>query len=290
MNYCWGCIFQPLNLMRMRMIVFVARSWYFINALRSHNLFIWLLEAEVKTSISANNVTITSMVINTIPNNGMALLPMAILGMVPAKDTSWAKMHLAQGNKFPEEKSDLASNLMGNTLKTEGEDKQQSDNVMQKVGTSAKYPVPSQEPLIQSDDASAALLSQSTHPAVQAKRNCRQVLLDLLYHFVVTRNLAGIYCLRQSEELNWALCNMIEMAILEILWSRQTSRSNNCYLTRAVMSDWLLANFNKVKLWQLVQEETDIYQLVLDKRNSDALKLELKRSAVPIFIANLKGH
>ena len=290
MNNRWGCIFQPLNLMRMRMIVFVARSWYFINALRSHNLFIWLLEAEVKTSISANNVTITSMVINTIPNNGMALLPMAILGMVPAKDTSWAKMHLAQGNKFPEEKSDLASNLMGNTLKTEGEDKQQSDNVMQKVGTSAKYPVPSQEPLIQSDDASAALLSQSTHPAVQAKRNCRQVLLDLLYHFVVTRNLAGIYCLRQSEELNWALCNMIEMAILEILWSRQTSRSNNCYLTRAVMSDWLLANFNKVKLWQLVQEETDIYQLVLDKRNSDALKLELKRSAVPIFIANLKGH
>ena len=65
---------------------------------------------------------------------------------------------------------------------------------------------------------------------------------------------------------------MIEMAILEILQSRQTSRSNNCYLTRAVMSDWLLANFNKVELWQLVQEETDIYQLVLDKRNSDAIE------------------
>ena len=65
---------------------------------------------------------------------------------------------------------------------------------------------------------------------------------------------------------------MIEMAILEILRSRQTSRSNNCYLTRAVMSDWLLANFNKVKLWQLVQEETDIYQLVFDKRNSDAIE------------------
>ena len=61
---------------------------------------------------------------------------------------------------------------------------------------------------------------------------------------------------------------MIEMAILEILRSRQTSRSNNCYLTCAVMSDWLLANFNKVELWQLVQEETDIYQLVLNKRNS----------------------
>ena len=65
---------------------------------------------------------------------------------------------------------------------------------------------------------------------------------------------------------------MIEMAILEILRSRQTSRSNNCYLTRAVMSDWLLANFNKVKLWQLVQDETDIYQLVFDKRNSDAIE------------------
>ena len=66
--------------------------------------------------------------------------------------------------------------------------------------------------------------------------------------------------------------NMIEMAILEILQSRQTSCSNNCYLTRAVMSDWLLANFNKVELWQLVQEETDIYQLVLDKRNSDNIE------------------
>ena len=39
---------------------------------------------------------------------------------------------------------------------------------MQKVGTPDKYPVPSQEPSIQSDDASAALLSQATHPAVQA--------------------------------------------------------------------------------------------------------------------------
>ena len=158
------------------------------------------------------------MVFNTILNNKMALSPAAILGLVPAKDTSWAKMHLAQGNKFPEEKSDTkASNLMGNTLETEGEDKQKLDNVMQKVGTPAKYPVPSQEPLIQSDDASDASLSQSTHPAVQAKCNCCQVLLDLLYHFIVTRNLAGLYCLRRSEELNQALRNMIEMAILEIL-------------------------------------------------------------------------
>ena len=142
------------------------------------------------------------MVFNTIPNNGMALLPTATPGMAPAKDTSWAKMHLAQGNKFPEEKSDSASNLLDNALETEGEDKQQSDNVMQKVGTPAKYPVPSQEPLIQSDDASNASLSQATHPAVQAKRDRCQVLLDLLYHFIVTRNLAGLYCLRQSEELN----------------------------------------------------------------------------------------
>ena len=66
--------------------------------------------------------------------------------------------------------------------------------------------------------------------------------------------------------------NMIEMAILEILGRRQTSCSNNCYLTCAVMSDWLLANFNKVKLWQLVQEECDIYQLVLDKKNSDDIE------------------
>ena len=111
------------------------------------------------------------MVINTIPNNAMALLRTAIPGMVPANNTSWAKMHLAQRNKFPEEKLDSASNLMGNTLETEGEDKQKSDNVMQKVSTPAKYPVPSQEPSIQSDDASATLLSQSTHLAVQAKRN-----------------------------------------------------------------------------------------------------------------------
>ena len=68
-------------------------------------------------SISANNVTITNMVFNTILNNKMALSPAAILGLVPAKDTSWAKMHLAQGNKLPEEKLDTkASNLMGNTL------------------------------------------------------------------------------------------------------------------------------------------------------------------------------
>ena len=71
--------------------------------------------------------------------------------------------------------------------------------------------------MIQSDDASAALLSQATHPAVQAKRNHCRVLLDLLYHFIVTRNLAGLCRLRRSEELNQALRNMIEMAILEIL-------------------------------------------------------------------------
>ena len=40
------------------------------------------------------------------------------------------------------------------------------------------------------------------------------------------------------------------------------------------MSDWLLANFNKVELWQLVQEETDIYQLVLDKRNSKDIETQ----------------
>ena len=39
------------------------------------------------------------------------------------------------------------------------------------------------------------------------------------------------------------------------------------------MSDWLLADFNKVELWQLVQEESDIYQLVLDKRNSDNIEI-----------------
>ena len=43
------------------------------------------------------------------------------------------------------------------------------------------------------------------------------------------------------------------------------------------MSDWLLANFNKVELWQLVQEETDIYQLVLDKRNSDAIETRAQK-------------
>ena len=70
---------------------------------------------------------------------------------------------------------------------------------------------------------------------------------------------------------------MIEMAILEILRSRQTSRSNNHYLTCAVMSDWLLANFNKVELWQLVQDKIDIYQLVLDKRNSDAIETQAQK-------------
>ena len=50
---------------------------------------------------------------------------------------------------------------MGNILETEGEDKQQSDNVMQKVSTPVKYPVPSQKPSIQSDDASDASLSMS---------------------------------------------------------------------------------------------------------------------------------
>ena len=70
---------------------------------------------------------------------------------------------------------------------------------------------------------------------------------------------------------------MIEMAILEILQSRQTSRSNNRYLTCAVMSDWLLANFNKIELWQLVQDKIDIYQLVLDKRNSDAIETRARK-------------
>ena len=74
-------------------------------------------------SISANNLTITSLVINTIPNNRMALLPAAIPGLVPAKDTSWAKMQesLAKGNKFLEEKLDTkAPQLMGSSLETEG--------------------------------------------------------------------------------------------------------------------------------------------------------------------------
>ena len=55
-------------------------------------------------SVSANHLTIKNLVINTIPNNGMALLPAAIPGLVPAKDTSWAKMqaNLAKVNKFPE--------------------------------------------------------------------------------------------------------------------------------------------------------------------------------------------
>ena len=156
------------------------------------------------------------MVINTILNNGMTLLPTVIPGMVPAKDTNWAKMHLAQGNKFPEEKLDSASKLVDHTLETKEEDKQQLDNVVGKVGTLANYPVPSQEPSIQSDTSEASL-SQATLPAVQAKRNHHRVLLDLLYHFIVTRNLAGLYQMRQSLELNQALRNMIEMAILEIL-------------------------------------------------------------------------
>ena len=129
------------------------------------------------------------MIFNAIPNNGMtALLPPATPGMVPAKSTSWANMHLAQGNKFPEEKLDSASKLVNHTLETEEGDNQQLDTVMGKVGTPVNYPVPSQEPLIQSD-ASEASLSQATHPEVQARRNSRQVLLDLLYHFIVTRNL-----------------------------------------------------------------------------------------------------
>ena len=167
-------------------------------------------------SISANNVTITNMVVNMSPNNGTTLLPTVAPGMVPAKGTSWAEMHLAQGNKFPEEKLDATSNLLDDNIETKGEDKQQFDSVMQKVGTPAKYPVSSQDPLIRSD-ASDASLSQATHPAVQAKRDCRQVLLDLFYYFIATRNLAGLYRLRQSAELNQTLCNMIEMAILEIL-------------------------------------------------------------------------
>ena len=97
-------------------------------------------------SISANNVTITNMIFNAIPKNGMALLPPATPGMVPAKATSWANMHLAQGNKFPEEKLDSASKLVDHTLGTEEDDKQQSDNVMGKVGTPVNYPVPSQDP------------------------------------------------------------------------------------------------------------------------------------------------
>ena len=227
-------------------------------------------------SFSTNHSTIKNLVINTIPNNGMALLPATISGLVPAtKDTSWAKMQeiLAQGNKFPEETLDTkAPQLMGSSPETEGENKQPPDNVMQKVGTPVNYPVPSQEPLNQSDDVSDASLSQAKHPAVQAKRDRCQVLLDLLYHFIETRNLAGLYRLKALEELNQTLRNMIEMAILEILRSRQTSCSNDCYLTCAVMSNWLLANFNKVKLWQLVQEECDIYQLVLDKKNSDDIE------------------
>ena len=152
-------------------------------------------------SISANNVTITNMIFNAIQNNRMALLPPAAPGMVPAKATSWANMHLAQGNKFPEEKLDSASKLVDHTLETEEEDNQQLDNVMGKVGTPVNYPIPSQEHSIQSD-ASEASLSRATHPEVQAKRDCCRVLLDLFYHFIATRNLADLYRMRQSAELN----------------------------------------------------------------------------------------
>ena len=51
-------------------------------------------------------------------------------------------------------------------------DEKQLDNVMGKVGTPVNYPVPSQEPSIQSD-ASEVSLSRATHPEIQAKRNCR---------------------------------------------------------------------------------------------------------------------
>ena len=54
--------------------------------------------------------------------NGAASLPTMVPGMDPAKGTSWAEMHLAQGNKFPEEKSDAASNLLDDNLETKEED------------------------------------------------------------------------------------------------------------------------------------------------------------------------
>ena len=218
-------------------------------------------------SISASNVTINNMVFM----NGTASLPTMVPGMDPAKSTSWAEMHLAQGNKFPEEKSDATTKLADGNLDTEEE-----LEVMDKVGTPDEYPVPFQAPPSQKDVSSDSL-SLATHPAVKAKRNRRQVLLDLLYYAIETKNLAALYRLRRSDELNRTLRNMIEMAILDILRSRQTSRSNNCYLTRAVMADRLLATFNKVELWKLVQDDVDFYQLILDKRNSDAIETRARK-------------
>jgi len=218
-------------------------------------------------SISASNVTINNMVFM----NGTASLPTMVPGMDPAKSTSWAEMHLAQGNKFPEEKSDATTKLADGNLDTEEE-----LEVMDKVGTPVEYPVPLQAPPSQKDVSSDSL-SLATHPAVKAKRNRRQVLLDLLYYAIETKNLAALYRLRRSAELNRTLRNMIEMAILDILCSRQTSRSNNCYLTRAVMADRLLATFNKVELWKLVQDDVDFYQLILDKRNSDAIETRARK-------------
>ena len=241
-------------------------------------------------SFPGNNLTNTNLVINTVPNKQTAVLPSTVACLFPAANrSSFAKFHedFAQRNKFPEEKLDTqALQPMGSSTETEV-DKQPSETVMQIVGTPDNYPDPSQERLSQNEDASDALQSQATSPAedasdasqsqatspaVRAKRHRRQVLLGLLYHFIATKNLAALYRLKASEELNSTLRNMIEDAILGILWSRQTSRSNNRYVTRAVMTDWLLANFNKVELWQLVQEEEDIYQLILEKKNSDVIE------------------
>ena len=245
-------------------------------------------------SFATNHLTITNLVINTVPNNGMAVPPATIAGLVPAANgTSWTKMQedLAQGNKFQEEKLDTkASQPIGSSPETKGDNKQPPDNVMQKVGTTANYPVPSQETLSQNKDESDASLGQATPYAVQAKRDCRQVLLDLLYHFIETRNLAGLYQLKASEELNRTLRNMIEMAILEILRIDRHHAVTIAMLLALLCPIGFLLVSIRLNCDNLFRRNMIFTNLSGIKRTVTILKLDCKRNAAQNSITNLKGH
>ena len=96
--------------------------------------------------------------------------------------------------------------------------------------------------------------------AVSAKRNLYQVILNVIYHLIAINNLTGLFRMRASEsKLNTTLWNMIEDAILGILAQQRAPRGEIKYVIWSVITDWLLSNFNKVELCQLVEGEEDVY-------------------------------
>ena len=114
---------------------------------------------------------------------------------------------------------------------------------------------------------------------IEEKRANCQVMLGTISHYICTNNLTGLFTMRLfGSHLNNVLCNMIDDGI-NVICDRMGNHSGKInYITQSVMFDWLRANLTKVKLWQLIDKGTkDIYQFILDKRNSYSTDIRSKK-------------